>query len=222
MAEVVQSQVLHLHVIAFRAEAELVWRRDVVKLTVVAGGHGFKAVANEVSIELHKQADEGQVIGWNILFKLPLVGIAEGWVERGLQPRVNTIDAHHCLELIRIVALIEELSVSVRGNLRVFGASLRNFYELGRVTKLITEAVLHGVVTFLIPLDLMVEQLALPVVVPSLSCFIPDARARLRLIITNTSDIILAIVAHIDISVTQKLLIGSQEVTAHSLCEFFL
>ena len=57
MPEVIQGQVVDFESVALCAEAQLVRCRDVVELSVVAGCHGLEAIAEEVAIELHQEAD---------------------------------------------------------------------------------------------------------------------------------------------------------------------
>lgn len=133
MAEVIKSQILDLHRVALRAETELLWRCDVVELAVVARGHRFEAIADEVSIELHQKAHQSYVVGRDVLPHVAVVGVAVGRVLRRLQPRVDAINAEHRLELVRIVALVQQLAEGVRGEHGVLGASLGNFNELDRV-----------------------------------------------------------------------------------------
>jgi len=64
----------------------------VIELSIVAGGHSFEAVPAEVSIELVKQAHQGQVMRWNLLFKPTCVVVAEGRESRRHQPLVDIVD----------------------------------------------------------------------------------------------------------------------------------
>jgi len=74
--------------------------------------------------------------------------------------------------------------------------------------KLVTETVVHGLVLFLIVLNLRLEQELLPAIRPCFTVSIPDARAGLRLIVSDARDVVLAIEAHVDIIVSQELLVG--------------
>ncbi len=55
VSEVVQSQVFHLHIVAISAETQLFGRRNVVKLPVVASGHGLEDIAQVVTVKVHQE-----------------------------------------------------------------------------------------------------------------------------------------------------------------------
>ena len=80
MTEIIQGQVFDLHGVALRAETELLRRRNVIELAVVARCHSLEAITKEVTVKLHEEARQGQVVGWDMLLEFPLVGVAVGWV----------------------------------------------------------------------------------------------------------------------------------------------
>lgn len=73
--EVVERQVLDFHCITLCGETKLIRRRDVVKLAEVAGRHRFEAVAGEMAIELHEEANQGKIMRRNVRLQLAVVGV---------------------------------------------------------------------------------------------------------------------------------------------------
>ena len=100
VSEVVQSQVVNFELVALSREAKVLRSRNMIELSVMTGGHRLETIAEEVSIELHQQAYEGQIIRWNLLLELSVVGIAIRWIACRLQHRVEAINADQSLELV--------------------------------------------------------------------------------------------------------------------------
>lgn len=194
VSEIVQSQVVNFELVALSREAKVLRSRNMIELSVMTGGHRLETIAEEVSIELHQQAYEGQIIRWNLLLELSVVGIAIRWIACRLQHRVEAINADQSLELVRVVALIKQLSKGICGNFWIVGAHLSNFNELLWVGKLVTQPVVHCIVLVLVPQELVLEQMLLPMVGPTLANFIPFSRIWLWLVVSHTRDVIHAVV----------------------------
>lgn len=80
---------------------------------------------------------------WNSLLEFAIVGVTERWVVTGLHPRVDTINADESLELVRVVALVEELSEGISGHLFIVCPHLGNLDEFLGVSKLVAKSVPH-------------------------------------------------------------------------------
>lgn len=179
----------------------------MVELAVVARCHRLEPIPQVVSVEVHEQANEGDIMRWNVLLQVASVGVSERRVVRRDKPLVNTIDADHCLELVTVVALVEEFGESVCGDLGVVHSHLGNFDKFFGITQLITQPIVHGVVLLLVEGDLVFVEVLLPSVVPSFADWVPEARTWLRLVVSHPRNVILAIVSHIDICLSQQLLV---------------
>ena len=77
---VVQRQIGHLGVVTF-IEINVFRLHSVAMLPVVGGCQHFHSVPHELTIKLHKQADQGQIVGWDPALHLSVVLVAEGRIE---------------------------------------------------------------------------------------------------------------------------------------------
>ena len=156
------------------------------------------------------------------LLELAVVCVTEGRILRGLQPSVDAINADHRLELVRGIALVQELGERVNGDLRVVDTRLCDLNEFLRVAQLVTQPVIHGFIPLLIVLNFVFEKLILPGVTPRLPKLVPDTWAGLRLVISNSRDVVAAVNAHIHILISQELLIRGKELLAKPLRQLVL
>ena len=71
-------------------------------------------------------------------------------------------------------------------------------------------------------IDLMLEEVLLPVIGPGFAERVPSARARFRLIISYSRDIVFTILTHVDISLPKQLLVRCEKIRTESMSKLLL
>jgi len=217
MSKIIKLEIIDLDFVATRMNTKLVWLRNVIELSVVAGCHGFEAVADVVAVKLVKQSYEGKIMRRNPRPCLSTVCIAEGGVSTRLHPFVDTVHADECFEFVCSVTLVYQLGEGISCHLFVFCTSLGDLDEFLGVSELVAEAVEQRFVLLLVVVDLRVGQELLPIVVPGCTIDIPGTRTWLGFVKSNSREIVNTVLAHVDILLVQELLVGGDEILAEAL-----
>lgn len=167
-------------------ETELVPRGSVIMLVMVRGGHELHSVSDKVTVEANEQSHERQVVRRNVSLQASVVFVSKRNEFGRLVPGVQVVNSNQSLIFVSLVELLKTLSQRTSSQIRVCNSIITDFDHFLRVSKTITESVIHSLVFGLVSLHLRVEQVELPVVGPSLALGVPHSWTRFRVAILNS------------------------------------
>lgn len=126
----------------------------MIEHVVVVSGNKLDSLSPHMSIELHENANQGQVIGWNVSSCLVVVDVPERVVGRRSQPVVVAVQGCEGLNFVRVAKLLDYLGDGAGGEVAVGLTYASNVNELLGVRALVGNAVVEHFVAVIQLLNL--------------------------------------------------------------------
>jgi len=142
-------------------------------------------------------------------FENTVILVSETPVRCWVQPSVITIHSEQYLVVVLMVKLLKDFSDRVSSQHWVSLSNINYVHDLFGIRALIRHPISELFVPLVELFQLLIVEVALPVIRPALSQCVPSPWARVSILVLLSSQIVVSVNRHVDIHFSEDLLIGN-------------